>query len=161
MFHQHQHNTLLHHSHCHHHNHHAPTLLQPLLHNRVEFIVFVNLPEVVSRRELLILFKKFRGVMDAFVPHKRTKADARFGFVRFDSDDAIGQVILHMDGMEWRNKVLFVKKVAFGRTPSGMHQRQMEQGKGLTREDDGCKGGSFSPRCLDGRGGLLSYKDVL
>ncbi|GAB2300318.1 hypothetical protein Dimus_034354 [Dionaea muscipula] len=38
----------------------------------------------------------------------------------FDSDDADRQIMLNMDGVEWRNKVFFVKKAAFGRTSSGL-----------------------------------------
>ncbi|GAB2291267.1 hypothetical protein Dimus_025525 [Dionaea muscipula] len=102
-------------------------------------MVFVtNPPQVVGHRKLLSLFKRFRGVTNAYVPLKRTRLNARFGFVRFDCDEVTRLAILNANGLTWRDKVLHVKKATFGRIFLGQHPRKEELDRGLPRKKGGC-----------------------
>nr|GEX84240.1 nucleotide-binding alpha-beta plait domain-containing protein [Tanacetum cinerariifolium] len=51
---------------------------------KISTSIFVtNFPESFSTKDLFQSCKQYRHVVDTFIPNKRSKADKRFGFVRF------------------------------------------------------------------------------
>ncbi|GAB2289606.1 hypothetical protein Dimus_023915 [Dionaea muscipula] len=82
--------------------------------------------------------KKFSGLTDVFIPHKRTRFRARFGFVRFNTEEATGIAIRNADDTKWMGRFLHVKRAAFGRASSSLLQRKMERGGDMSGVVGGC-----------------------
>ncbi|GAB2282286.1 Serine arginine-rich splicing factor 2 [Dionaea muscipula] len=94
--------------------------------NRMEIKTFVdNLSEKIDRRDLLSIFSAFGHVYDVFIPRKRSRSGSKFDFVRFDSEDAAGRAVFNVDGLKLMDRVLHVKRVAFGKEVSDLHSRKV------------------------------------
>ncbi|GAB2274297.1 hypothetical protein Dimus_009063 [Dionaea muscipula] len=148
-----------------------PPLAQAHQANQVEIIMFVdNLSENVGRRELLSIFCPFESVSDVFIPTKRSRSGTRFGFVRFESEVAVGLAVFKTDGLKMKDRFIHVKRAAFVKDVVGLGSRkavlpptarkEMKRG-GIPSVGGGNFGDFTDQRHSVGGGSLLSYKAIL
>ncbi|GAB2271852.1 hypothetical protein Dimus_006682 [Dionaea muscipula] len=128
---------------------------------RVGITIFVDkLSENVGRRELLSIFCLFEHVLDVFIPRKRSRLQSKFSFVRFESEDAAGRAVLNVNSLKLMDRILHVKRAAFGKDVSGLRSRKVVLPP-ICRQERGNHGDSSDQRYSAGRGTVLSYETVL
>ncbi|GAB2282809.1 hypothetical protein Dimus_017345 [Dionaea muscipula] len=102
----------------------------------VEIIIFVeNLPKNMGWRVFFSLFRPFECVTDVFIPMKHSRFGSKFGFVQFDSEVAADLAVLKVDGLKWKDRLLHVKKAAFGRNGASLRSRKETPLSGVVKEN--------------------------